>query len=345
MYPELPAALAVMAAVAAATAPLSRKSAAVFVGAVVVLPWLAVKYVPVAAVLVVVALWRWRHQLDRTNRRWLAAVVAALAFAGAAYLIMHRWLYGGWTSYAAGGYFGANGELSVLVPSRTTPVDPAVSPASSSTTASDWRCGCRPGCSCRLPSAVLWRRRPSGAGLLLLPLGAGWFVAAFVALTMHGWWWPGRQVVVVLPLAVVAVAVAVDAVPAARWVFVPVAVLGVTTWGWTTIEAITRRHVLVVDFERTGNPWIQAWRLVLPDGRSQSPADAALLAAWTVAIAALGWAGWRYLRTSADPANSAPGEVGGDGGDGGIEVGAARRETEQLVTPRHVGQREVRLVG
>ena len=39
-----------------------------------------------------------------------------------------------------------------------------------------------------------------------LPLAAGWLVATFVALTMHGWWFAGRQVVVVLPLAALAVA-------------------------------------------------------------------------------------------------------------------------------------------
>ena len=37
-------------------------------------------------------------------------------------------------------------------------------------------------------------------------LAAGWLVATFVALTMHGYWWPGRQVVVVLPALVLAVA-------------------------------------------------------------------------------------------------------------------------------------------
>jgi len=34
---------------------------------------------------------------------------------------------------------------------------------------------------------------------------AGWLVATFAANTMHGWWWPGRQTVVVLPLALLSV--------------------------------------------------------------------------------------------------------------------------------------------
>ena len=37
-------------------------------------------------------------------------------------------------------------------------------------------------------------------------VAAGWATATFVALTMHGWWFPGRQVIVVLPLVAAAIA-------------------------------------------------------------------------------------------------------------------------------------------
>ena len=49
--------------------------------------------------------------------------------------------------------------------------------------------------------AALARRRPARWAALAGPLAAGWLVATFVALTMQGWWFGGRQVVVVLPLA------------------------------------------------------------------------------------------------------------------------------------------------
>ena len=74
VYPELPAALAVTVAVAAATGPLDRKGRWVFGLAVVALPWLAVKYVPVAAALAAVTLWRLapsrrrRHAIGRCRR-------------------------------------------------------------------------------------------------------------------------------------------------------------------------------------------------------------------------------------------------------------------------------------
>jgi hypothetical protein len=64
--------------------------------------------------------------------------------------------------------------------------------------------------------AVLAVRRPGLAGsALLLPALAGWLVATFLALTMNGHWFPGRQVVVVLPLLLVLVLCFVDASPLA----------------------------------------------------------------------------------------------------------------------------------
>ena len=94
VYPELPAALAVTVAVAALTGPFGRRGAAVFVLAVVALPWLAVKYVPVAGVLVALAL----LHLWREDRRHQAGVLTGgLALAGLALTVFHRVVYGGWT--------------------------------------------------------------------------------------------------------------------------------------------------------------------------------------------------------------------------------------------------------
>ena len=70
--------------------------------------------------------------------------------------------------------------------------------------------------------------------------------------------------------------------------------LGAITWLWTTIEAITRRRVLVVDFDETSNPWMRWWRLLLPDGREPAVDDELLTAAWTVALIALAVGGWAW---------------------------------------------------
>ena len=100
VYPELPAALAVTVAVAALTGPFGRRGAAVFVLAVVALPWLAVKYVPVAGVLVALAL----LHLWREDRRHQAGVLTGgLALAGLAFAVFHRVVYGGGAGYPPGG--------------------------------------------------------------------------------------------------------------------------------------------------------------------------------------------------------------------------------------------------
>ncbi|MET0832777.1 MAG: hypothetical protein ABWZ62_02275, partial [Actinomycetota bacterium] len=125
--------------------------------------------------------------------------------AGVAFLVLHRWWYGGWTPYAAGDHF-VGGELSVV---GTEPdylgrsrrllgllVDRGFGLAA-------WQ----PAWLLALPAlAVMLARRPRGWAAVAVPLAAGWLVATFVALTMHGWWFAGRQVVVVLPLAALAVA-------------------------------------------------------------------------------------------------------------------------------------------
>jgi hypothetical protein len=112
VYPELPAALAVLAAVAALLSPAATGGRATLVvgGAVAALPWLGVKYAPVAAVIALVACWR----LVGAGRGRRALVLAgSLATAGVAFLVLHRWWYGGWTPYAVGDHF-VQGELSVV---------------------------------------------------------------------------------------------------------------------------------------------------------------------------------------------------------------------------------------
>lgn len=288
IYPEIPAALAVMVAVAALTGQLDRRGGTIFVLALIALPWLSIKYALVAAALFALGCWKLRH-----HRHALALVTGALAIAGAAYLAAHRAIYGGWTAYATGDYFSETGELAVV---GTQPNYVGRSRRLVGLLIDDgfgigaWMIGWL-----ILPFALgfLLRRRPPGWEMLVAPLWAGWFTATFVALTMHGWWWPGRQLVVVLPLGVVVIALAVDASnPALRRVVMLAAVLGVTTWLWTTIEAITRRHVLVVDFDETSNPWMRLWRLALPNGRDLAVADNVLTLVWAVIMVALIVAGF-----------------------------------------------------
>jgi hypothetical protein len=304
IYPELPAALAVLAAVAALLPPasaagpaqaegpttpagpetLSRAATLVVGGAVVALPWLGVKYAPVAATLALVACWR----LARAGRGRRALVLAGtLALAGVAFLVLHRWWYGGWTPYAAGDHF-VGGELSVV---GTRPdylgrsrrlvgllVDRGFGLAA-------WQ----PAWLLAVPAvAALARRRPGGWAAVAAPLAAGWLVATFVALTMHGWWFGGRQVVVVLPLAVLAVAWWTGPDPRRRRLLAVAGGVGVLAQPWLVVEGAAGRVTWAVDPWATTDPLYRAWRLVLPDYLAMTWWAWVLHVAWLVALAA--WA-------------------------------------------------------
>jgi hypothetical protein len=296
IYPELPAALVVMAVVAAATGTRERRVALVTVVGATALVWLSVKYAPVAASLVAVTVVRLRHAF-----RTVGVMIGVLALQAVVYLLVHRAIYGGWTVYASGDHFTSTGEFSVVG------VDPNYMGRSRRLAGllvdrefglAAWAPGWL-----LLPAALgaLARRRPHGALALVLPACAGWFVATFVALTMHGWWWPGRQIVVVAPLLVVAIAWWLARVPWRGLALGVAGVLGTGSWAWTMWEATTRRHTLVVDFMATSNPWYRLWRHALPFGRDPTTADDALTFVWVVLLAAAAAGGWLSARRAPAP--------------------------------------------
>ncbi|MBL8776029.1 MAG: hypothetical protein JNK12_08865 [Acidimicrobiales bacterium] len=295
VYPELPAALAVTVAVGALTGLFARRGQVVFALAIVALPWLAVKYVPVAGALVALALLdRWR----RGRRREAGVLVGGLAVAGVAFVVFHRVVYGGWTVYASGDHFAETGEASVIG------VDPDYLGRSQRLLGLlvDRSFGLVTWAPVFLFAVVavgaLVRRRPTGWSALLVPAAAGWATATWVALTMHGWWWPGRQVVVVVPLLVVATAWWLDRHRRAVGPFVVAAVLGALSWAWVVVEVLQGRLRLIIDFDATRNPWMRALRPVLPDFRQPGARTGLLAAAWALALAGLLLAGWRSERAS-----------------------------------------------
>ena len=276
VYPELPAALAVTAALAALTGPLRRGGVVLLGVAVAALPWLSVKYTPVAAVLALLglaAVWR------RGDRRTGLALAGGLAVTGVAYLLVHQLVYGGWTVYASGDHF-VGGELTVMghdpdYLGRTRRLVGLMLDRAFGLAA--WQ----PGWLLLVPGlALLARRRPPQWLVLVLPLAAGWATATWVALTMHGWWWPGRQLVHVLPAAVLAMAWAADRLKLVRRLAAAALVVGAATYAFLVVEGWRRDLTLVVDFEQTANPLYRAWRAVLPDYRNVTATTWVLQAAW-----------------------------------------------------------------
>lgn len=312
VYPEMPAALAVIAAVAVLSSPRRtwRHEAGAIV-AVVALPWLAVKYVPVAAVLAVAVLVG-----ARSDRRRVAVLAASMAVAAVVFLVAHQRWYGGWTVYATGDHFAETGELAVV----GTEVDFVGRARRLTGLLVDRDFGLA-------AWSPVWLLAPFGLGLLVgrggpgrwIVVGAvaaGWLNATFVALTMHGFWVPGRQIVVVLPLA--ALGLAAVAARSKVWLIAVSAlgVAGLVNWCWLALEASTGRRTLIVDFAETAAWPHRTLRSILPTGLRPDAWTVPLLAVWAVVIAGtavVGWTAARRLRTSGStprPGDRAPAPAG-----------------------------------
>jgi hypothetical protein len=268
IYPELPAALVCLLGVAAVTGHAGRAgttsqpsptSLALLGFSVLVLPWLSVKYLPVAAALAVLGVVRARREAV-----WFVGVLAA---GGAVYALLHAAVWGGLTVYASGDHFEQSGQLGVMGE------DPNFVFRS-------WRLidllvdrtfglvAWQPAWLLLVPAlGALAATRlgvPLGRAALALPLGAGWVVATYPALTMHGYWWPGRQVVVVLPLAVLIILCWLART--GRIVRTTAAVLGaagVFTYGCLLVDGHTGEVTWVNGFQQADAPVFHALDRVL----------------------------------------------------------------------------------
>ncbi|HEX5096385.1 MAG TPA: hypothetical protein VFX21_10235, partial [Acidimicrobiia bacterium] len=145
-----------------------------------------------------------------------------------------------------------------------------------------------------IPAVVLLLRdRPRHWLVLVAPLAVGWLNATFVALTMHGWWWPGRQTVVVLPCLVLAVTWFAASRPVVLRALALLGLFGATVFAWLVAQATFGGINTVVTFDHISYPLVRGWQLLLPDYRAHTPRDWVLHGAWLAAVAACVLATWR----------------------------------------------------
>ena len=272
VYPELPAALVTTLAAIA----LTRRNTAAAAIAVTALPWLSVKYVPVAAALAAIV-------AIRAGRR--IPLAAFWAASGAAYLGVHKIIWGGWTAYASGDEFARSGEFGVVgfhpdYPGRTIRLIGLLVDRTFGLAA--WQ----PAYLLLVPAlAWLLTTRPPHWPVLAAPLAAGWLNASYVALTMHGYWWPGRQVVVVLPLAVVAILRwLATTTPKAQAAAAALAAAGVAIYARVLVAGWTGHTTWVHAPDDGSLHPVIAW--LLPDDRTLATGDRILLTLWLLAAAA-----------------------------------------------------------
>ena len=292
VYPELPAALCVAVALIGLT-DRSRGGLVALGAAITALPWLSIKYVPVAATLAligIVLLWR------SGRRHELVGFAGGLAVMGVTFVAAHLQWYGGVTPYAVGDHF-TSGEFSVVgndpdYPGRTRRLLGLLVDRHFGLVA--WQ----PAWFFIVPAvAALVRVRPPHSSTLAFPLAVGWLNATFVAFTMQGWWWPGRQLVVVLPCAVVCIAWWADRSRARLAALALMGSLGVLTFAWLVYDGLNRRITWVVDFYDTTSPLYGTWRRVLPDYLNVTEMTWILHGSWLVlVIIVTAWA-WRLAST------------------------------------------------
>ncbi|HAN07248.1 MAG TPA: hypothetical protein DCP89_01990, partial [Acidimicrobiaceae bacterium] len=141
------------------------------------------------------------------------------------------------------------------------------------------------------PAALVltYARKHHDSFLVLCLISVGWANATWVALTMHGWWWPGRQVVVVLPLVVALIASLAERHAKLMKPILLASLYSIFSWFWLVLEASTGRRTLIFDFEQTSNPAFRIWRLLLPDHQRMNSLDIAITAIWLIAILSTGW--------------------------------------------------------
>ncbi len=297
VYPAMPAALCMTVGALAVTGRPTARKLIVGMVAIVALPWLSVKYVPIATVLGVALVWaHWQ----RENRRALASITTTGVVAAAVYAIVHQRIWGGWTVYASGDHF-VGGEFEVVgtnarYVARTNRLLGLLIDRYF-------------GIAAWAPAFLLMpaglyavvrhgRERRGDALVLVAAIGTGWAVATWVALTMHGWWWSGRQIVPILPLVVVAISVLVDHVRSLLWPTALLGLVGLFNWTWMAVEASTDRRALIVDHEETANPIFQAWKELLPDHRVDAQWDQIMTIVWGLLFA--GSVAWTWNRCRGD---------------------------------------------
>ena len=275
VYPEMPAALCLITGIGLVTSNLDRTKLLWLSIVVTALPWLSVKYVPVAAMLVLYS----GAKYWKKERKDLLVFGTVLLISGLVYLFVHKSIYGGWTVYASGDHF-VNGEFEVVGRNpnffaRTRRLSGLLFDQGFGLIA--WA----PFYFALIPSFVaLVKWRVKNGSILWLTAATGWSVATWVALTMHGWWWPGRQLVVILPAVIIAITLLAEREKVWRWFICTGAVSAIAGWIWLAIESQTGNRTLVVDFEEMPYPIYRFIRLIFPNFRDFGTKATLLNALW-----------------------------------------------------------------
>jgi hypothetical protein len=309
IYPEAPAALLVVLLVWWVLGAPHRAWTAVLPAVLLLaMLWLGSKYAPLVAVLALLAFFRGEHP----GRLVLTACLTAL---GAHYALVHLSTFGGLTPYAVNRLYAGSStrelvELHFEFGNRLYRllglwVDREFGLLR-------WA----PALALAAPGAwIIAARASPGRWILLLPFVAQLLVAVFLAITMRGWWFPGRMLVVVLPLLVPLMAIAIAKIGTHRvgqaFTLVLAAATVETTWRlWQSARAV--QVTLAVNPFETHGISLDGTAPLFPLYTEYGLDTLLLSVLWTLVLAAVaigpGWAR-RGERISRSPDPTQPAQV------------------------------------
>ena len=289
IYPEMPAALALVGALLAATRR-ERPSVGdvlVIVLLLSALPWLGAKYAPLAALVALYVLWR-AYPIGRV------ALLAGAAASAAAYAVFHLAVYESLTPYNVNVIYA--GETTASTIGQHVEIGDRVYRLWGLLI--DRRFGVArwaPVLFVVVPGVVLLLRGDARLRLVLGLVAVQVLIATFVVITMMGWWFPGRTLVTVFPL--LPIPLALLAMRSGRWGQTALGVLGLYSLGVTAALAEagrSREVVIAVDPFDMSASLFQGFSRLFPQYTSWSTETWVLTVLW-LTLGGLALAAWVTL--------------------------------------------------
>jgi hypothetical protein len=313
VYPETPAALVATAAAWLVLGPGARaapgrpgtavggalgwRSGLLLAGALSTLLWLGTKYAPVAGALGLLSLAR----LSPAGR-WAAG--ALLVPSALVYVWFHVATYGDLTPYAVNRLYAGSGTAE-LVALHLELWNRLYRFAGLWVDGEFGLVRWAPALLLALLGLPLLAAQPGPSRwLVALVGGAQFLVAVFLSITMRGWWFPGRMLIVALPLLAVPLAEALSARRGRPGLALATAALGAYGLGITLAlrDAVaTQAVVLAVDPFALPWPPFQALAALFPTYTTYDARTWLLTAGWVLTAAGLVAAG-RWLDATSPPA-------------------------------------------
>lgn len=239
IYPEFPAALTLVLSLLVVTRrnAFGIGDALLLAGLLTVMCWLGIKYAPLAALVS-------GYFLLRAGRSGRVALVVAGAASTGFFTWFHLQLFGSLTPYGVNVVYAQWDTVDIL----TGHVGFADRYYRLWGLFVDQRFGIgrwAPLLLAAVPGAALLAMAGAPQRLILLLVLAQLLVATFVAITMMGWWFPGRTLLTVAPLMIVPIALMVSRTP--LWGRISIAVLGILTLANTYgVAAAGRAEEIVI---------------------------------------------------------------------------------------------------